>query len=904
MWQQACLRLRSLFRRHRQESELDEEIRFHLANETEELMAAGMSPEEARAAARRDFGNVTLIRELTREAWGWAPAERFLHDIRSAIRGMRKAKGWTLVVLVSLALGIGANTALFSAVDGMLFRTLPVADPDGLVRLRWTGDNGAVNRMRSFGPRGVGVFESFSYPVFEALRDAGETLAGMFAATPTSLLLVVDGRAEIATGLAVTGDYFRVLGVQAAAGRAIVPDDDRPGAEPVAMISHSFRERRFGPEASPVGTVIRVNDVPTTIVGVLPPDYVGIRRPDATAADVHLPLATLPLPAGDDRLADGTFWWLPIMGRLAPGATPAQVQGNLDGVLRAAAQAALASLLDGLPEEERGLARNRNRSAEPRLLVSSGRQGLYDASPQSSGQARVLGVVVTLVLLIVCANVATLLLSRAGSRGREVALRMSVGATRGRLIRQLLTESLLLSAAGGLLALPVAWAARSLLPFGQASPFDWRVFAFAGVLSLAAGVAFSLVPALRATRAAPSDALKEQSRSVALSRSRLSRALIVAQVAVSLALLVGAGLFLKTLANLRGVDVGFNPEQVLLFQLDSTRSGYAPERSVALYARIADRMRALPGVRSVTMSQTALLGGGRSTGTVYVEGRTGAGQGTLMMTVAPGFFDTMEIPLLAGRGFEPRDDADAPRVAVVNAAAATELFGTDDAVGRRFGFSREERGEVEVVGVVRDTHYDDLRSAAPPTVFRSAVQSPLRAATFAVRTAGLPNALTPAVRESIRQIDPRLPIMNVTTQTAAIGERMSNERLYAVAYASFGGLATLLAAIGLFGLASYTVTRRTGEIGIRMALGAPARGIAWMVLRESLVLVAAGVAAGVGAVLLAGPLVGNMIHGLAATDPVTIAQAAALLAGIAAAATWLPARRAARVHPLTALQKE
>ena len=829
-----------------------------------------------------------------------------LRDLRHAIRVLEKARGWTLVVLVSLALGIGANTALFSAVDGMLFRTLPVADPDGLVRLRWTGANAAARAVMSFGYTGRrGVSGSFSYAVFEALRDANETLAGMFAATPTSLNLVVDGRAEIATGLATTGDYFRVLGVQPAAGRAIVPDDDRPGAEPVAMISHSFRERRFGPEGSPVGTVIRVNDVPTTIVGVLPPGYAGVRRPDAAAADVHLPLATLPLPEGDDdRLADATLWWLSIMGRLTPGTTPAQVQGNLDGVLRAAAQSALASFLDGLTEQERGRARNRNRGAELRLLVDSGRQGLYDASPRSSGQALVLGVVVTLVLLIVCANVATLLLSRAVSRQREVAIRMSVGATRGRLIRQLVTESLLVSAAGGMLALPVAWAARRLLPFGQTNPFDWRVFAFAGGLSLAAGVAFSLVPALRATRADPSGALKEQSRSVTLSRSRLSRALIVAQVAVSLALLVGAGLFLKTLANLRSVDVGFNPEQVLLFQMDSTRSGYDPEESVALYARIGDRVRTLPGVRSVTMAQTALLGGGVWISTAHVEGQTGAGHGAHMMTVAPGFFDTMEIPLLAGRGFEPRDDGDAPRVAVINAAAAMELFGTDDAVGRRFGFQPEERGEIDVVGVVRDTRYDDLRGAAPPTVFRSAIQSPLRSATFAVRTAGPPNALTPAVRESIRQIDPRLPIVNVTTQTTAIEEQLSDERLYAVAYASFGGLATLLAAIGLFGLASYTVTRRSGEFGVRMALGASSTGIAWLVLRESLVLVAAGVAAGVGTVLLAGRLVASLIHGLAPTDPVTILQAAALLAGIAAAAAYLPARRAARVDPLTALQDE
>ena len=546
----------------------------------------------------------------------------------------------------------------------------------------------------------------------------------------------------------------------------------------------------------------------------------------------------------------------------------------------------MASFLDGLTEAERG--RARNRSAEPRLLVDSGRQGLYDANPRSSGQALVLGVVVTLVLLIVCANVATLLLSRAASRQREVAIRMSVCATRARLIRQLVTESLLVSAAAGMLALPVAWAARRLLPFGQTNPFDWRVFAFAGGLSLAAGVAFSLVPALRATRAEPSGALKEQSRSVTLSRSRLSRALIVAQVAVSLALLVGAGLFLKTLANLRGVDVGFNPEQVLLFQMDSTRSGYDPEESVALYARIGNRVRALPGVRSVTMAQTALLGGGVWS-TVHVEGQTGAGHGAHMMTVAPSFFDTMEIPLLAGRGFEPRDDGDAPRVAVINAAAAMELFGTDDAVGRRFGFQPEERGEIEVVGVVRDTRYDDLRGATPPTVFRSAIQSPLRSATFAVRTAGPPNALTPAVRESIRQIDPRLPIMNVTTQTAAIEERLSDERLFAVA-------------LCLLRWTGY-VAGRHRAVRARLVHRDSAHRRDWhpdgsrRTVDGDRVDGAAPVAGsrrrrrgGRGRHGAAGRPPGGepLIHGLAPTDPITILQAAAVLAGIAAAARLSP----------------
>ena len=833
-----------------------------------------------------------------------------LRDLRHAVRVLLKAKGWTAVVLVSLALGIGANTALFSAVNGLLLKTIPVHDPDGLVRLRWAGENDAARNVDSSGytartATGDRVLSSFSYAMFEAMRDANETLAGMFAATSTPRLnLVIDGRAEIGSGFAASGDYFAVLGVQAAVGRVILPDDDRPNAAPVAMISHRFWERRFGLEADVIGTVIRVGDTPTTIVGVLPVGYTGIERPAGDASDLHFPLSTWRMPGRESRLADAAWWWLPIMGRLQHGVTVAQVQGNLDGVLRATAQRVLATFMDGLTPEQRARARNQDQRAAPRLLVDSGRQGMYDASPRSSRQAVILGVVVVLVLLIVCANVATLLLSRAASRRKEIAVRLSVGATRGRLVRQLVTESVLLSVVGGALAIPVAYAARQLLPFGQTTPFDWRVIGFVTLVSLATGLAFSLVPALRATRLEVAGALKEHSRSMARSRTLLSRTLLVAQVGVSLALLVGAGLFVKTLANLRNVDVGFNPENVMLFQISPTQSGYDPERSLALYDRITADLRGLPGVRSVTLSQLALLSGGAWTSTLYPEGRTDSGLQSHMMTVSPEFFDTMEIPLLSGRSFEPQDRQDAPGVAVVNAAAARELFGTDNPLGRRVGFSQEERSELEIIGVVRDAKYDEVRDAAPPTTFRSAVQSPVVNVTFAVRTIGPPDVLMSAVRDTVRQIDPRLPIMNVSTQAAEIEERFSDERLYAVAYTAFGGLATLLAAIGLFGLASYNVTQRTNEIGIRMALGAEASSVARMVLGESLVLVAIGVVVGIGGVLLAGRLVASLLFELVPTDPLTIAQAAVVLVSVAAFAGYVPARRAARVDPLVALQDE
>jgi predicted permease len=837
-----------------------------------------------------------------------------LRDLRHAVRVLLKAKGWTLVVLVSLALGIGANTALFSAVNGLLIKTIPVSDPGGLVRLRWTGENDVVRNQSGYGQvaasrPGYRVSASFSYPMVEALRAGNETLDGIVAGAPRGRLnVVVDGQAELASGFVATGNYFDVLGVGAALGRVITVADDRAGAPLVTMISHRFWERQFGLDPSVIGRVIRVNSVPAAIVGVLPAGYTGVQRPIDDGYALHLPLAAFTTafsePGRENRLADATDWWLAVMGRLRQDATPAQVQGNLDGVFRAAARSDLDAYVDGLAPEERSRSRNQDLTTVAGLLVDSASRGLYDASQRASRQALILGVVVGLVLLIVCANVATLLLSRATSRQKEIAVRLSVGATRRRLIGQLMTESVLLSLLGGALGVLVGLAARRLLPFAQTTAFDWRVFAFVATLSLATGVVFSLVPALRATRVDVSGALKEHSRSVAQSRTVLSKTLIVAQVAVSLVLLVGAGLFMKTLGNLRQVDIGFNPNNVLLFRVDPMQSGYTPDESPAVFDRVADGLRNIPGVEAVSLSRMTLLSGSTWSSTMHLEGGAQDGFSTHMMSVSADFFETMEIPILAGRGFEPQDREDAPGVIVLNTTAARELFGNENPLGRRVGFSPEENAELEVVGIVQDVKYSSMRTAAPPTAFRSTMQSPPRAASFVVRTAGSPETLTPAVRDTVRRIDPTLPLRDVSTQSAEIEERLSDERLYALAYTSFGGLATLLAAIGLFGLSSYNVTQRTNEIGIRMALGAEASGVARMVMRESLVLVVVGVAAGVGGVMIAGRLVASLLYDLAPTDPITIAQAAAMLICVSAVAGYLPARRAARVDPLVALQDE
>src|SRR4051794_25152979 len=641
-----------------------------------------------------------------------------LKDVRHAARLLLRARGWTTVVVISLALGIGANMALFSAINGLLLTKIPVKDPDTLVRFRYVGRNDMVTDSSDYGfmkrDSGQNMRATFSYPMFQQFVADNRTLTDLFACAPFGRVnVVVDGHAEIAEAFVSSGNYYQLLGVKARAGRTLLPDDDRPTAPPVAVISSRYWHSRFGTDPAAVGKSIRINNVLVTIVGIISPEFTGVQRPVDEAPDLSVPLAldeqlnTGIVPTGGPRLAQPTYWWLQVMGRLKPGVTAAQVQGNLEGVFQHSARAGLESYLKSLSGRDRSHSFNKTRSEVPRLRVEPGGRGIYDANTNDLRSMTILGVVVALVLLIVCANVANLLLSRATSRQKEISVRLSLGATRLRLIRQLLTESLLLASMGGTLGMAVGYWGKQLLPGSvpQMTALDWRILAFLLLVTAATGIVFGIAPALRATGMIVSTALKDTSRSVAGSRSVLGKSLLIVQVAISLVLLVGAGLFLRTLHNLRHVDIGFNPQNLVLFRVNPQLNRYDEPRMAALYRDMLDRLGTVPGVRAVAMSQPALLSGSVNSTGIFVQGRTyppGRPEGDSLdinrLVVSSNFFDVMEIPILLGRGFTDRDKDGAPKVVVINEAAVRKFFPGENPIGHHFGSSPETTSELEVVG--------------------------------------------------------------------------------------------------------------------------------------------------------------------------------------------------------------
>jgi predicted permease len=855
-----------------------------------------------------------------------------LKDLRHAIRMLAHAKAWTAVVVLSLGLGIGANAALFSAVNGMLLTTIPVRDPDTLVRLRWSGKNDMVTSSSDYGfvakgADGQNVRTTFSYPMFQQFVADNRTMTDLIACAPFSRLnAVVDGQAEVASAFISSGNYYQMLGINARLGRVLVPDDDKPTAPPVALISSKYWHSRFGTDPSVVGKTFKISNVVVTIVGVLPPDFTGVQQPIAELQDIAVPLALLPQldtapppPPGSapvpSRLAQPTYWWLQVMGRLKPGATAAQVHGNLETVFQQTARAGLDAYMKSLTDTERGASSNQNRVEVPKLRVESGARGIYDANTNDLRSVTILMVVVALVLLIVCANVANLLLSRATTRQKELSVRLSLGATRGRLMRQLLTESMLLAAMGGALGILIGYWARQLLPGppGQTLPMDWKVLAFVLAITLVTGIVFGIAPALRGTGMNVSSALKETSRSVVGGRSLLGKALLVVQVAISLVLLIGAGLFLQTLQNLRHVDVGFNPQNLLLFRVNPALNRYDEKKMTGLYQQLIERIGSVPGVRAVAMSNPALLSGSVNSTSIYIQGRVypvGRAQNNALdnginrLVISPNFFEVMGIPIVRGRGFTDRDGATAAKAVVINEAAVRKYFPTEDPIGQRFGSSVETASQLEIVGVLHDVKYDSVRDATPPTMYVPYQQARVGGVTFEVRTAGPPAATMPAVREAARQVDPNLPLTDVSTQIEQVERRFAQEKLFAQAYTLFGALALFLASIGLFGLMSYNVSRRTNEIGIRMALGAQRQDVLRLVLGESMILVGVGVVAGLGIAIAASGLVSTLLFGLPPRDIMSMVLAVGVMVLVSALAGYLPARRAARVDPMVALHYE
>jgi predicted permease len=861
--------------------------------------------------------------------------DEMFRDLRYGARMLLKHKGFTLVAVLSLALGIGANTALFSVVDAVLLKTLPVAEPERLVLFEWQAGlafrTGGMSGTSSVpGPPGTRGLSLFRYDVFEKMRQARAAvpdgpLSDFFAFAPTrDLTAVVGDQAEIVNGQAVSGGYYAGLRMQPSLGRAISDEDDQPGAAPVVVLSHQLWQERFGASPAVIGQQLKLNQQSFTIIGVTPPAFTGTLQVNYHPA-VTVPLACEPLLQGEHSRMAG-FWWLDLMGRLKPGATYEQARDSLNGTFQAAA-------LEVMPPP-----RKANQPAQlepkdyPRLIAESGSRGMLDMRRVYSTTIYGLFIVVALVLLIACSNVANLLLARAAQRSAEISVRLAVGAGRWRLIRQLLTESVLLAVVGGAAGVLFAFWGKSallaltdkdtgILPGVVDLSLDWRVLAFTLAISLLTGVLFGLAPAWRATSLDLATAIKQGRRTTG-AVSRLSKGLIVAQVALSLLLLVGAGLFIRTLYNLQRVNLGFNHENLLLFRLQPQQGGYKDERLVQFYQQLFARLDNLPGVRAATFGRVPLIAAENHVNGILLPGETemtAGAHGTNRQMARENYFATMEIPLLRGRGFTAQDDQRAPKVAIVSQTFAREFFPNDDVLGKRVTIISGKR-EVEIIGVVADSKYMSQREEIKPLLYTPWQQegAVIGEMYFALRTAGEPTALAAMVSQVVRELDSNLPVTEVSTQAARAQATLGKERLSARLLSFFGGLALLLAAIGLSGVLAYSVAQRTNEIGIRMALGAQRGNVLRLVTSQGMKLVFSGLAVGaLGGYALKRLLdtqyfasstwqreMAEQLYEVKGTDPVTFSVIAALLMLVALLACWLPARKAARVDPLEALRHE
>jgi predicted permease len=895
-----------MFWRKRKSSDFSAEIQTHLELETERLKEQGLSEEEARAAAWRAFGNVTQAQERFYESSRWLWWDHFVQDLRFALRTLRKNPGFAAVTVLTLALGIGANTAIFSLLNAVLLRPLPVEKPEQLVllgrgRAGGSSDDFAETELYSYAFYGQVLQKNQVFSDLSAMLSLPLGMHGLVAARTDLELLHVQ---------LVSGTYFRMLGVKPWLGRALTEAEDEPaGGHPVAMVSYSWWDQRFARDPAIVGKTVTFGSTVYTIVGVTPPGFFGTAV--GQSPDVWIPLSMeKQISPGWNGLDDKWFQSLYILGRLKRGVTIGQARAQVNLLANRIWRDYAGPTLTKDQEED---------LRHAQIELTSIKHGLPHIRYRAETPLQILMAVVGLVLLIVCANLANLLLARATTREREIAVRMSLGAGRGRLVRQLLTESLVLALAGATLGmLFAAWAGKvlvTMVPHGDEPLLlnvssDGRVLGFTLLVSLATALLCGLAPALRATRVALGSSLKEARGSVAsTSRTRLARALIVSQVVLSLVLLIGAGLFLRTLVNLSNVDTGFNKENVLLFGIDPPAVGYKEDlRLVGLYQQIDQRVSTLPGVRADSISFFT-FDQGEWTDSVCVIGRTPTPQDDMMVThnvVGPGYFATMGIPLLLGRAFGQRDTGASPKVAVINETFAKWYLPGGSPIGKHFGLGTDPKhsNDIEVVGVVKDAKYQNLGERPFPAAYYPYTQRVQYLNDFEVRFTGKPEVVIAEVRQAAAQIDHSLPVAYSGTLAEQVNRSLGNQSLIAQLSTFFGLLAALLACIGIYGLAAYAVTRRTNEIGIRMALGAEASGVLWMVMRESLTLAALGVAIGIPVSLAAARLIESVLYGLKATDPATIALAALVMIAVAALAAYLPARRASKVDPMVALRYE
>ncbi|HEV8431697.1 MAG TPA: ABC transporter permease [Pyrinomonadaceae bacterium] len=897
-----------LFHRRRHEEQLEKELRHHLDLHTSDLIAQGFSPEEAQRQARLALGGPEQVKEMCRDARGTRWLEELLQDLRFGMRILLKNPGFTLVVVGTLALGIGANTAIFGLVDALLLRPLPVVKAPSELVLLMRGDGG--------GP-------TLSYPDFTVLRERNEVLSDLALYTQAPISFGNNVRSEVVLGAMVSGNYFDVLEIKPSLGRAFLPEEDRtPGAHPVVVLSHSFWQSRFNSDRAVVGQTIVLNNRRFTVVGIAPPGFDGETAPMKVSLWIPVMMMSAmrsePRESGThDPLSNRHNENFGAIGRLKQGVSVIEAQAALETINRQLE-------LSNPPPTEQGFNPNNDRSL--RLISPQGIMigSIREMAVTSSGLA---GATVLTVLLIACANVANLLMARAARRRKEVAVRLAMGATRWRLIRQLLTESVLLALVGATAGLFLAyWINQLLMAFKPPFPppftfsldlsFDIRTFAFTFLLAAVTGVIFGLVPALQASRPDVLPALKDESNaeSPRVPWLNLRNALVITQVALSLALLISTGLFVRTLRYARQIDLGFKPDQVLAVSFNLRLQGYDEAKGREFYRQILERLERLPGVQTVSVTNLLPLGFMWLSTPVVPENREVPPNERVFagdVSVDSKYFETIGTPLLRGRDFTAQDTIKSPPVAIVSEKLAHSLWpevnDPGEALGKRLRVGRSNPISCEVIGVAKDSRnniFNRLDREPEPTIYRPFAQNYSAFASLIVRTDGDPRGLISAVRREVAALDENLPPQDLQPLSETVSLASWSARTGAAVLGVFGLLGLVLAAIGIYGVMSYSVSRRTREIGLRMALGAETRDVIKLIVKQGMGLTLIGAMIGVMLAVAVTRLLASLLYGVTATDPATFAGVVLFVIGVAVLACYLPARRATKVDPMMALRCE
>ena len=903
--------MRAVTQRRRLEREMDAELQFHLEAVTADLIRAGHSPEEAARQARIALGTAQTHKEEMRASLGLKWVDQVGGDLRYAMRILTKSPGFTAIAAGSLALAIGVNTAIFSVAKVLLYDRLQIPHPQELKLLRWTGDDKVVahSMWGDFDNTVDGGQTSsvFPYPIYREMRLHPGVMQSLAGFKEDGMNATVRGTARRVSVAEVTGNYYETLEVRPQIGRTIQPTDDaNSGSGNVAVISDGMWSREFGRSADAIGQTITLNQAKVTIVGVNPSNFTGaknvLQTPDLFVPISLEPLLTVQRKKGPD-LSNPDFWWLNIIGRVKPGVAQSEAQQGLRVQFEAAV---------------RSLSTVKAGDTIPLLHLVDGSRGLHWMDRMFQKPMFVLLGLTGLVLLLACANIANLLLARGAQRQREMSVRMALGAGRARVVRQLLTESLLLAALGGCGGLLLGYLCRNALPsllmnaWEDSSirvPFDWAVFACTTLIVLATGFLFGLAPAWFAARTEVSSCLKESAQTTTRRRRGLSgKSLVGLQIALSTMLVVGAGLFVRTLRALDYQDFGFNTDHLILFEINPPSARYPARKDLALHEDLERRIATLPGIQRVSPATNAYLADSISNSDFLPEGEKfvkGDRQAEDFNEVGKDFFATLEIKIISGRGFTSQDTATSSKVAVINQALAKKRFPNMNPIGRMFRADRDKPDLTRIVGVCSDTYYYTLREGPPPQFFLPYVQqTDFHGMTYQLRTTLSTAALAPMLRSTVQSIDRDLPVTNLRTQREQINATLQVERALAALTSGFGVLALALACVGTYGIMAYSVAQRRNEIGIRLALGAQPGQVRRMVLRESTWLTLIGIACGVGGALACMRLLRSMLYGVSPDDPITIVAGMALLMAVAVAATWVPARRAAAVQPMEALRHE